>query len=92
MSNELFDLLDKLLRYDHQERLTAKEAMMHPFFGNSFLFALFKPIYLTFHTFFIYIQIRHSEENNNLNKKNVPKSTRLKKKKTFHLTFFFLSF
>lgn len=32
MSNELFDFLDKLLRYDHQERLTAKEAMDHPYF------------------------------------------------------------
>ncbi|KAF7723943.1 Casein kinase II subunit alpha [Apophysomyces ossiformis] len=32
MSDELFDLLDNLLRYDHQERLTAKEAMAHPFF------------------------------------------------------------
>lgn len=26
------DLLDKLLRYDHQERLTAEEAMRHPYF------------------------------------------------------------
>ncbi|MCO5615089.1 hypothetical protein L7F22_069377 [Adiantum nelumboides] len=26
------DLLDGLLRYDHQERLTASEAMMHPYF------------------------------------------------------------
>ncbi|CAO3657572.1 unnamed protein product [Mucor hiemalis] len=26
------DFLDKLLRYDHQERLTAKEAMSHPYF------------------------------------------------------------
>ncbi|KAG2221162.1 hypothetical protein INT45_007739 [Circinella minor] len=33
MSNELFDLLDNLLRYDHQERLTAQEAMAHPFFA-----------------------------------------------------------
>ena len=33
MSNELFDLLEKLLRYDHQERLTAKEAMNHVYFG-----------------------------------------------------------
>ncbi|KAI8887292.1 Pkinase-domain-containing protein [Backusella circina FSU 941] len=32
MSAELFDLLDKLLKYDHQERLTAKEAMEHAFF------------------------------------------------------------
>lgn len=29
---EVIDLIDKLLRYDHQERLTAKEAMEHPFF------------------------------------------------------------
>lgn len=29
------DLIDKLLRYDHQERLTAKEAMAHPFFHSS---------------------------------------------------------
>ncbi|GMH14825.1 hypothetical protein Nepgr_016666 [Nepenthes gracilis] len=26
------DFLDKLLRYDHQERLTAREAMAHPYF------------------------------------------------------------
>lgn len=26
------DLLEKLLRYDHQERLTAEEAMRHPYF------------------------------------------------------------
>eukprot|EP00045_Choanoeca_perplexa_P001527 m.20141 g.20141 ORF g.20141 m.20141 type:complete len:354 (+) comp11004_c0_seq1:156-1217(+) len=31
-SAEAIDLLDKLLRYDHQERLTAEEAMHHPFF------------------------------------------------------------
>lgn len=36
ISEELFDLLDNLLRYDHQERLTAKEAMNHPFFGMLF--------------------------------------------------------
>ncbi|KAG8497445.1 hypothetical protein CXB51_008765 [Gossypium anomalum] len=29
---EAIDFLDKLLRYDHQERLTAKEAMAHPYF------------------------------------------------------------
>ena len=29
---ESLDLLDKLLRYDHQERLTAREAMEHPYF------------------------------------------------------------
>ncbi|KAH8925429.1 Pkinase-domain-containing protein [Atractiella rhizophila] len=33
ISNEAIDLLDKLLRYDHQERITAKDAMEHPFFG-----------------------------------------------------------
>lgn len=33
ISNEAIDLLDKLLRYDHQDRLTAKEAMAHPYFG-----------------------------------------------------------
>lgn len=32
VSPEALDLLDKLLRYDHQERLTAKEAMEHPYF------------------------------------------------------------
>eukprot|EP01137_Pigoraptor_chileana_P025884 Opistho-2@96035 len=29
---EAIDFLDKLLRYDHQERITAKEAMDHPYF------------------------------------------------------------
>jgi serine/threonine protein kinase len=29
ISNEAIDFLDHLLRYDHQERLTAKEAMAH---------------------------------------------------------------
>ncbi|KAI9762261.1 MAG: Casein kinase II subunit alpha [Geoglossum simile] len=32
-STEATDLLDKLLRYDHNERLTAKEAMAHPYFA-----------------------------------------------------------
>jgi casein kinase II subunit alpha len=31
---DVMDFLDKLLRYDHQERLTAKEAMEHPYFGK----------------------------------------------------------
>jgi serine/threonine protein kinase len=31
-SREGLNLLDKLLVYNHEERLTAKEAMMHPFF------------------------------------------------------------
>ncbi|KAG8908538.1 Casein kinase II subunit alpha [Tulasnella sp. 403] len=34
ISNEAIDFLDKLLRYDHQERLTAKEAQDHPYFGQ----------------------------------------------------------
>jgi len=31
-SNEAIDFLDKLLRYDHQERLTAREAQAHAYF------------------------------------------------------------
>jgi casein kinase II subunit alpha len=31
VSAEAIDFIDKLLRYDHQERLTAREAMAHPF-------------------------------------------------------------
>lgn len=33
ISNEVVDLIDKLLTYDHQLRPTAKEAMAHPFFS-----------------------------------------------------------
>lgn len=32
VSEEFLDFLDNLLRYDHQERLTAAEAMAHPYF------------------------------------------------------------
>jgi len=32
VSPEAMDFLDKLLRYDHQERLTSKEAQQHPYF------------------------------------------------------------
>ncbi|CAG8709225.1 5578_t:CDS:2 [Racocetra persica] len=32
VSKEAIDFLDKLLRYDHQERLTPQEAMEHPYF------------------------------------------------------------
>ncbi|KAL7408858.1 kinase-like domain-containing protein [Mrakia frigida] len=32
ISNEAVDFLDRLLRYDHQERVTAKEAQTHPYF------------------------------------------------------------
>ncbi|CAA2944864.1 casein kinase II subunit alpha-2 [Olea europaea subsp. europaea] len=34
VSPEALDFLDKLLRYDHQDRLTAKEAMAHPYFNQ----------------------------------------------------------
>ncbi|KAI9136705.1 kinase-like domain-containing protein [Paraphysoderma sedebokerense] len=40
VSPEALDFLDKLLRYDHQERLTPREAMQHPYFGNCRLFSL----------------------------------------------------
>jgi hypothetical protein len=30
--SKALDYMDKLLRYDHQERLTAMEAMEHPYF------------------------------------------------------------
>mmetsp|Transcript_15420 Transcript_15420/g.38865 ORF Transcript_15420/g.38865 Transcript_15420/m.38865 type:complete len:339 (-) Transcript_15420:231-1247(-) len=33
VSPEALDFLGKLLRYDHQERLTAQEAMAHPYFA-----------------------------------------------------------
>lgn len=33
-SNEGIDLLDNLLVYDHEKRLTAREAMAHPFFDE----------------------------------------------------------
>jgi casein kinase II subunit alpha len=32
ISAEALDFLNKLLRYDHQERLTPREAMAHPYF------------------------------------------------------------
>ncbi|ODQ64708.1 kinase-like protein [Nadsonia fulvescens var. elongata DSM 6958] len=34
VSDEVLDLLDHMLRYDHQERLTAQEAMDHPYFAD----------------------------------------------------------
>ncbi|XP_057493111.1 casein kinase II subunit alpha-1-like isoform X2 [Actinidia eriantha] len=34
VSPEAIDFLDKLLCYDHQDRLTAKEAMAHPYFSQ----------------------------------------------------------
>ena len=32
--DDAIELLDSLLRYDHQERLTAKEAMRQPYFAS----------------------------------------------------------
>ena len=34
VTNEALEFLDKLLRYDHAERLTAREAMAHAYFSN----------------------------------------------------------
>lgn len=42
ISNEAIDFLDKLVRYDHQERLTAREAQAHPYFGNPSLFSVLR--------------------------------------------------
>ncbi|ESN90464.1 hypothetical protein HELRODRAFT_166132 [Helobdella robusta] len=42
VSVEALDFLDKLLRYDHQERLTAKESMDHPYF-DMILKGAYKP-------------------------------------------------
>lgn len=39
ISNEAIDFLDKLLQYDHVLRPTCQEAMQHPYFGESILFA-----------------------------------------------------
>jgi casein kinase II subunit alpha len=33
VSDEAIDFVSKLLRYDHQERLAAKEAMAHQYFA-----------------------------------------------------------
>jgi len=38
---EAIDLLEKLLRYDHQERLTAREAQAHAYFSKAFLQSCF---------------------------------------------------
>lgn len=35
VSPEALDFLDKLLRYDHMQRLTAREAMEHAYFCKS---------------------------------------------------------
>jgi serine/threonine protein kinase len=46
ISNEAIDLLDKLLRYDHQERLTAREAQGHPYFSVSDFIKAMYPDYI----------------------------------------------
>ena len=33
ISEEALDLLDSMLRYDHAERITPKDAMDHPYFA-----------------------------------------------------------
>lgn len=33
ISEEALDLLDNMLRYDHAERMTPKDAMQHPYFN-----------------------------------------------------------
>lgn len=46
VTSEALDLLDKLLRYDHQKRLTAREAQAHPYFSRYLYFrcdSLLKP-------------------------------------------------
>lgn len=34
VTSEVIDLLDRLLRYDHYERLTAAEALSHAYFSG----------------------------------------------------------
>lgn len=41
VSAEAIDFLDKLLRYDHAERLTARQAMDHPYFCKQSLYFWF---------------------------------------------------
>ena len=33
VSQEALDFLDRLLQYDHQQRITAADAMQHPYFA-----------------------------------------------------------
>lgn len=40
VEGEAIDFLDKLLRYDHAERLTAREAMDHPYFCKLHVFQI----------------------------------------------------
>jgi casein kinase II subunit alpha len=48
ISIESLDLLDKLLRYDHSERLTAREAQGHAYFSKPFcprFYVFLEPIF-----------------------------------------------
>lgn len=51
------DFLDHLLRYDHQERLTAQEAMAHPYFGM-YIYGLSEEM----PTVYSYVLYRHRKE------------------------------
>lgn len=48
VSVDAIDLLDKLLRYDHHQRLTAKEAQAHPFFSTSFSGIVLPPVLILY--------------------------------------------
>ena len=50
---EAIDLLEKLLRYDHQERLTAREAQAHAYFSKVFLHLCFFFFLSLTHDFYI---------------------------------------
>lgn len=54
MSSEVFDLLDQLLQYDHQDRPTAKEAMNHPYFGKVLNKQKQKKVYVNYINFILY--------------------------------------
>ena len=47
VSAEAIDFLDKLLKYDHAERLTARQAMEHPYFCESAFTIFFKTSIIT---------------------------------------------
>lgn len=63
---EALDFLDKLLRYDHFERLTAREAMDHPYFckySTSVLLFILKRMMIIYKMiFFIIYGLRDSKE------------------------------
>lgn len=56
---EALDFLDKLLRYDHFERLTAREAMDHPYFckysTSVLLFILMRMMIINYKVMFFII-------------------------------------